>query len=277
MGSSPDCLSFTGRRACRKRHFIDIMHIFDYDWGMAITTKFGQAVIGSAEDDAVQTLIQIHRPDINVVSAYRPQDPAIEKYLLGLDIENRYMQPTEEDRHPEYGVSPAFFFYCARTDELSINADLPEGEGRDVFLKHLKAGAALYSDVTGFDDVQVMWRVIGQSKAGLVCHIDNDVTLRGLETILGANRTLWLPDQAIDWNQFRCEYDHHGKLTGNGLCATFKEHSQLEEIDHHHMSIHKGGAFSNPLMHTAAGLCPELKMNPGTRSIVTYDHAFQRD
>lgn len=112
---------------------------------------------------------------------------------------------------------------------------------------------------------------MGEANKGLVCHVDNNTTLRGLETIMGNNRTLWLPDQCVDLNNFQCQYDEQGKANSNWLQTSFKDHAKLEEVDHHHMSIHKGSAFSNPLFHAAAGLCPELAMKPGTRSILTYD------
>ncbi len=243
---------------------------------MAITEKFGQAVIGSAAEDIESALIQIHRSEINVASAYRSQDSAIEGYLRGLDIENRYMRPTENERYPKYGVEPAFFFYNSGTDELFINGDdsrVPEGVGRDQFLNHIKGSARIFSHVTGFEEVQAMWRVLGETKDGLLCHIDNDVTLRGLETLLGDARTLWLPDQHIDWNKFVCGYDEQGRMNTNHLSSDFKDRVRLEQIERHHMSIHKGGAFSNPLVHSSPGVCPELNMYPGTRSILTYDQA----
>lgn len=240
---------------------------------MAIREKFGQAVIGSVIEDVTPALIQIHRPDINLVSAYRPQHPAMEHYLRGLDIEGRYMQPTSENLHPEYGREPAFLSYSAGDDSLTIRGDIPEGAGRTQFLDHMKEGAQIFSQLTGFEDVQVMWRVLGETKKGLVFHVDNDVTLRGLETIMGKNRTLWLPDQSVDLNNFECHYDERGKANGNWLRTAFKDHTKLEQVDHYHMSIHKGSAFSNPLFHTAAGQCPELNMKPGTRSILTYDQA----
>lgn len=157
---------------------------------MAIKEKFGQAVIGSAVEDAEQTLIQIHRPEINIVSAYRSQDPAIEHYLHGLDIENRYMRPTEDNPNPEYGVVPAFFYYKAHEHELVIGSgDVPNGEGREQFLSHLKNGARIYSQVTGFDDVQVMWRVLGEAKEGLVCHMGINY-IRLSKTMCGLSRLI---------------------------------------------------------------------------------------
>ena len=120
---------------------------------MAIKEKFGQAVIGLAIEDAEQTLIQIHRPEINLVSTYRAQDPAIEHYLRGLDIEGRYMRPTPEDPYPEYGIEPAFLYYSTGDDRLTISGDIPKGAGRTQFLDHIKEGARIYSRVTGFEDV----------------------------------------------------------------------------------------------------------------------------
>lgn len=240
---------------------------------MAIREKFGQAVIGTEAGDIEQALIQIHRPEINLASAYRVQDPAIEHYLRGLDIERRYMTPTAEDPHPEYGIEPAFFYYNVRSKELQIVGDVPEGAGRTQFLDHITSGLDLYSHVTGFEDVRSMWRLQGQEKRGILCHTDNQVTLRGLETILGDARTLWLPDDYIDWNKYECEYDDQGGMTSNRLGTDFKDHARLEQVEKHHMSIHKGSAFANPLMHAASGLCPELNMRPGTRGILTYDQA----
>ncbi len=241
---------------------------------VAISEKFEQAVIGTQAGDIEQTLIQIHRPEINLASAYRVQDPAIEHYLRGLDIEHRYMIPTAENPHPQYGIEPASFEYDARSDRLAIIGDVPEGDGRTPFFDHAASGARLFSRATGFDRVAVVWRVLGQEKRDLLCHIDNQVSLRGLETILGEAQTLWLPDRHVDRRNHQCTYDDRGGMISNRLRTTFEDHARMEQIGKHHMSIHKGGAFANPLFHTAAGLCPELNMRPGTRSILIYDQAY---
>lgn len=77
---------------------------------MAIKEKYDQAVIGSASEDLEETLIQIHRPEINIVSAYMPPSSGTVFYLDHLDIEKRYLKPKTDEQFFGYGYEPGFFY-----------------------------------------------------------------------------------------------------------------------------------------------------------------------
>lgn len=146
-------------------------------------------------------------------------------------------------------------------------------QGYDSFMGDLQKRAEFFSKVSGYDEVQIMVRVLSATKNNLVVHIDNDTGLRGLETLKGDVNTLWLPDRHVDISHHECYYDEAGKLDGNFLRTAFEDLARLQQVEKHHMTIHKGGDFSNPLYHTAPGYSPELKMYPGTRVLATFDRA----
>jgi hypothetical protein len=239
---------------------------------VVIETFFNQAVIGSDAGDAEQALIQIRRPDINVVSAYMPLSAGTISYLDALDIEARYLRDSAIHE-------PAFFSY--RDGQLTPDTasmkkyeskDLPRMPGYDSFMEDIGIRAGLFAKATGFDDIGIAIRVLSATKDNLVWHRDNKMDMRGLQTLTGDVSTLWLPDQNVDLNNFSCEYDEQGRCVSNSLSVSTDHVRQYARaIETHHMSIHKGDVHSNPLYHSAPAYNEELGMRPGSRVLMILD------
>lgn len=237
---------------------------------MTIKEKFGQAVMGSGGGDPAEALIHIHRPEINLVTSYIPLSAGAQIYLRGLDIENRYLKA---GTYTGYGHEPAFFEWDKEQGLKAITNELPDIEGYNDFMGDIEGRASLFSRVSGYETVQVMLRALSATKNNLVVHVDNQTGLRGLQTLTGDVNTLWLPDQDVKLQNFDVQYDEQGRMVGNHLRTTFDDLARLQQIEKHHMSIHKGSNYDNPLFHSAPGYNPDLKMFPGTRMIATFDNA----
>ncbi|MFN3827254.1 MAG: DUF1826 domain-containing protein [Micavibrio sp.] len=234
---------------------------------MTIRQDFTQAVSGDQSSQAEETLLRIHRAEINLASVYMPLEAGAQAYLSALDLEDLYLK---QGAYEGYGHEPAFFEWSKDGLE-TIKNELPAMAGRGAFLQEIEGRAALFGRVTGYDRVQVMLRALSATKNNMVVHVDNQTGLRGLQTLTGDVSTLWLPDHLVDMKSFRAEYDEQGRMIGNHLQTSFKEQSQLQQIPKHHMSIHKGQNYANPLFHSAPGYNPGLGFYPGTRLIATFD------
>lgn len=237
-----------------------------------IREAFRQAVIGTETNDAASALVQIKREDINLVSAFLPPAPETSAYLKNLDAENRFIK-AGLGRDSGYGRDVAFF-YCAdgRIAESDQNV-LPRMEGYQSLMRDIQTRVALFRDATGFDQVNVMLRVLGATKDNLVWHRDNTMDMRGLQTLMGDMNTLWLPDQHVNLHNFVSGIDEDGSRW-NGMKVSFDDvRRYAQQIEPHHMSIHKGELHANPLYHSAPGYNEELGMKPGLRVLMTLDKA----
>jgi hypothetical protein len=242
---------------------------------MAIREIFGQAVIGSEKGEAFSSLSQINRSEINLASAYMPLLPQSMSYLRALDIEDRYIR-AGIGRDSGYGRDIAHFRYSPKNGFVfndGTEQELPEIEGREALVTDINERASLFSKVTKFENVSGFLRILTAAKDNLVWHLDNKTDKRGLQTLMGDMNTLWLPDQQLPKTLLvRTKYED-GSI-GNKLHVPFdlvRKHAM--QVEHHHMSIHKGDVHDNPLYHSAPGYNEELNMRPGIRALLTLDQA----
>lgn len=237
---------------------------------MTIKEEFGHVVIGTGRDDVESSLLQILRPEINLATAYNPFSQQSVDYFHAIDIEKNFIK-AGVGRDSGYGRDVAVFWYTPGKLMPSSDNVLPDISGLDAVQEDLYGRAVLMSKITGHDEIQVMIRLLGAGKDNMVTHIDNSVTYRGLQTIIGDGRTLFLPNRYVDLNKFHCEYDEIGEICCNGLKTDFRDKARHLQMEEHHMSIHKGNAFPNPLFHSAPGNMPELGFVAGTRALATFD------
>lgn len=240
---------------------------------MAIRTEFRNAVIGTEQSDLWSVALRINDPGINLVSVHAPLDDEVTDYLISLDVINTYLNggkinlgPIESFRYAG-GV-------LTRDDpkqstwSLSRDRPLPVNDGYHSMTKALSYRAGIFQRLTGCDSVFVELQAISPSEEdfNFIWHPDDGVTVRGLQTVLGEDRTLWLPDRHVnlDWLG-----SFHGNPVLNVPVEKVRAHARV--IDRDHLSFHKGTFYPNPLYHAAPARNDALGMRPGTRILLKMD------
>lgn len=240
-----------------------------YYASMAIRELYNQAVIGSERSDTNSALLQIRRPEINIATGYYPFRPETIAYFHALDIRKNFIQ-AGVGYDSGYGRDVAYYSFHKGRLRATGNNVLPEGPGLESLKADLLERSALMSEIVGHGSISSMIRLLDNNDY-ILAHVDNVVTYRGLETIIGEGRTLFMPDKYVDLNKFRCDYDEQGRMCSNYLDLDTSDYRHLREIEEHHMSIHKGAVFPNPCFHSAPGDFPEHNLRAGVRAIATFD------
>lgn len=238
-----------------------------------VSPQLAQRVPGMIFRDSVEAtgFSDFFDANINVAVCRTAPDAMAKQYIDNLDLEalaEKLKAMGKEPLKPMIFVARCGQDVDGALEEITRAAAplLPEGEGRDAFLKHLAERAVLFNRITRNPTCSVMLRMLNEGSFGIL-HRDNHTPFRGIETFrgeatIGAENGLWanghpttnnygLPDLTIETLLQNTVFSGGGNDAANycgsrGMVVPSQNIHQLAAWD---FATWKGDKFPNPWVH----------------------------